>query len=61
MRRKMNRKDRLRGSAREIKGSIKEKTGRAAGNRRMEVQGRMERAGGKARRKIGEVEKVFED
>jgi uncharacterized protein YjbJ (UPF0337 family) len=35
--------------------------GRALGNRRMEGEGTMERLGGKARRKIGEVEKVFED
>jgi uncharacterized protein YjbJ (UPF0337 family) len=56
-----NREDRLRGSAKEIKGHVKEKTGRALGNRRMEGEGTMERLGGKARRKIGEVEKVFED
>lgn len=58
---KYNREDRLRGSAKEIKGRIKEKAGRALGNRRMEAEGSMERLGGKARRKLGEVEKVFED
>ena len=58
---KFNREDRLRGSAKEIKGHVKEKTGRMLGNRRMEAKGGMERLGGKARRKIGEVEKVFED
>ena len=61
MKKKMNREDRLRGSAKEIKGHLKERTGRALGNRRMETEGSMERLGGKARRKIGEVEKVFED
>ena len=59
--RKVNREDRMRGSAKEIKGHIKEKTGRALGNRKMEAEGGMERLGGKARRKVGEVEKVFED
>ena len=58
---KENREDRLRGSAREIKGHMKEKTGRALGNRRMEGEGSRERLGGKVQRKVGEVEKVFED
>jgi uncharacterized protein YjbJ (UPF0337 family) len=58
---KYNREDRLRGSVKEIKGRMKEKAGRALGNRRMEAEGGMERLGGKTRRKIGEVEKVFED
>ena len=60
MKRKMNREDRLRGSAREIKGDLKERTGRALGNRKMENEGSTERRGGKVQRKIGEVEKVFE-
>ena len=57
---KNSKKNRIAGKAHELKGRIKEKTGRALNNPKMEDEGRLERAGGKVRRKIGEVEKVFE-
>lgn len=56
-----SKKDQLAGKAREMKGSLKEKTGRALNNKKMESKGRIERVGGKVRKKIGEIEKVFED
>ena len=43
-----------------LKGRLKEKAGRAMQNPEMEDEGRLEKAGGKIRRKIGEIEKVFE-
>jgi uncharacterized protein YjbJ (UPF0337 family) len=55
---KSSRRNRTRGSARELKGHAKEKTGRLIGNRRMEAEGRVERGMGKTRRKIGELEHV---
>lgn len=54
-------RDRAAGKAREAKGQVKQKAGRALGNGRMETEGAIERVGGRVRRKIGEVEKVLED
>jgi uncharacterized protein YjbJ (UPF0337 family) len=56
---KSSTKDRAKGGATETKGKLKEKAGQALGNPRMEDRGTAERAGGKVRRKVGEVEKVF--
>ena len=53
---KASSKNRTRGSARELKGNIKQKTGRMIGNRRMEAEGAVERGAGKLRRKVGEAE-----
>lgn len=53
---KTSRKNRTRGSARELKGHAKQKAGRLIGNRRMEAEGMVERGAGKLRRKIGEAE-----
>jgi uncharacterized protein YjbJ (UPF0337 family) len=58
---KSSRRNRTRGSAREIKGHAKEKGGRLLGNRRMEAEGRLERGAGKIRRKIGEAEHLMEE
>jgi uncharacterized protein YjbJ (UPF0337 family) len=53
---KASRRNRTRGSARELKGHIKQKTGRMIGNWRMEAEGTVERGAGKLRRKVGEAE-----
>jgi len=58
---KASTRNRTRGSASEIKGHIKEKTGRLIGNRRMEAEGRVKRGAGKVRRKVGEAENLFEE
>lgn len=52
-------KDRVKGSVKEAKGKVKEAAGRAVNNPDMENKGRAEKWTGKARRKVGEVEKVF--
>lgn len=57
---KRNLKDRVQGSAQEIKGKAKQKVGEVTGNRGMESKGRAEKARGKIQRKVGEVEKVTE-
>jgi uncharacterized protein YjbJ (UPF0337 family) len=54
-------RDRAAGKAREVKGKIKEKVGRATKNPHLENEGRDEKIGGKIRKKIGQVEKVFEN
>ena len=58
---KASRKNRTRGSATELKGHLKQKTGRLLGNRRLEAEGTVERGAGKLRRKIGELQKVGGD
>jgi uncharacterized protein YjbJ (UPF0337 family) len=44
-----------------VKGKIKEKVGRATGNPNKEAEGRDEQVAGKIQRKIGQVEKVFDE
>jgi uncharacterized protein YjbJ (UPF0337 family) len=56
---KQSTKDRVRGKAHEVKGSIKEKVGRATNNPNLESEGTGEKIGGKIVRKVGEVEKVL--
>jgi uncharacterized protein YjbJ (UPF0337 family) len=56
---KASTKDRAKGQAREVKGKLKEKAGRAVGNPRVQDEGSAEKAGGKIQRKVGEVKKVF--
>ncbi|HZQ45488.1 MAG TPA: CsbD family protein [Verrucomicrobiae bacterium] len=55
-----NIKDRAKGSIKEAKGKVKEAAGRAMKNPELEGKGRGEKWAGKARRKVGEAEKVFE-
>ena len=49
----------MKGSAKEIKGRIKEKTGRATHSADLEDEGTLDRAEGKIQRKVGDVKKVF--
>lgn len=58
---KNNVRDRARGKGHEIKGKLKETAGKMSGNRDLEAEGRGEKLGGKIQKKVGEVEKVFED
>ena len=52
--------NKLKGTAKEAVGKVKEKTGKAIGNQDLEDRGTAERVGGKVERKVGEVKKVFE-
>jgi uncharacterized protein YjbJ (UPF0337 family) len=52
-------KDQARGRFHEVKGKVKEVVGRTANNPTLEAEGRGETLGGKARKKIGRVEKVL--
>jgi uncharacterized protein YjbJ (UPF0337 family) len=57
---KSSTKDKVKGAFKEAKGKVKEKTGKAIGNPDLRDRGTVEKAGGKVQRKIGDVEKVFE-
>lgn len=54
-------KDKIRGRAHEVKGTVKEKVGRAIKNPDLEAEGADEKLGGKIQKKVGDVEKVFEE
>jgi uncharacterized protein YjbJ (UPF0337 family) len=57
---KSSTKDKVKGAFKEAKGNVKEKAGKATGNPDLRDRGTLEKAGGKVQRKIGDVEKVFE-
>jgi uncharacterized protein YjbJ (UPF0337 family) len=46
-------KDRIKGSAEQIKGRVKEAAGKALGDKKLETKGNTEQAAGKARNAIG--------
>jgi uncharacterized protein YjbJ (UPF0337 family) len=45
----------------EIKGKVKEKAGQMTGNPRLEDEGRSQKVAGKVQKKVGEIEKVFDN
>jgi uncharacterized protein YjbJ (UPF0337 family) len=57
---KSSTKDKIKGGFKEAKGKAKEKAGEATRNPDLRDRGTAEKAGGKVRRKIGDVKKVFE-
>jgi uncharacterized protein YjbJ (UPF0337 family) len=57
---KSSTKDKIKGAVKEAKGKAKEETGKAIGNPDLRDRGTIEKAGGKVQRKIGDVEKLFE-
>jgi uncharacterized protein YjbJ (UPF0337 family) len=52
-------KDQAKGKFHEVKGKVKEKTGRATNDPNLEAEGQDEKVAGKVQKKIGQVEKVF--
>jgi uncharacterized protein YjbJ (UPF0337 family) len=46
-------KDRIKGSAKQAKGTIKEKTGKALGDTKLESEGKADKAEGKVQNVIG--------
>lgn len=52
-------KDTARGAIHEVKGKVKATVGRSTGNRRLEVEGQVEKIGGKVQKKIAQVEKAL--
>jgi uncharacterized protein YjbJ (UPF0337 family) len=53
-------KDEVKGKFHEVKGTIKEKVGRATNTPDLEDEGTAEKVGGKIQKKVGQVEKVIE-
>lgn len=52
-------KDRVEGSMKNIKGSIKEGVGKAVGDSKMETEGKMDKAEGKIQNTIGGIKDSF--
>jgi uncharacterized protein YjbJ (UPF0337 family) len=57
---KSSTKDKIKGTAQEVKGKVKEKAGQATGNRDLQDRGTVEKTGGKIQRKVGDIKKVFD-
>jgi len=53
-------KDQIEGTFHEVKGKVKETTGKAVNNPDLEGEGKAENLGGKVQKKLGQIEKVFE-
>ena len=51
--------DKIKGTAKEAAGQIKETTGKAIGNPNLRDRGTAEKIEGKVERKVGDVKKVF--
>jgi uncharacterized protein YjbJ (UPF0337 family) len=51
--------DKMKGTAKEVAGKVKEETGKAVGNSNLEDRGTTEKIAGKVERKVGDVKKVF--
>jgi uncharacterized protein YjbJ (UPF0337 family) len=52
-------KDQAKGTFENLKGKIKEATGIITGRRKLEAEGKDQKLAGRARKKLGQVEKVF--
>ena len=52
--------DKVKGTAKEAVGKVKEETGKAIGNPNLQDRGTAEKVAGKVERKVGDVKKVFE-
>jgi uncharacterized protein YjbJ (UPF0337 family) len=51
--------DKVKGTAKEAVGKVKEETGKAIGNQKLRDHGTAEKVAGKVERKVGDVKKVF--
>jgi uncharacterized protein YjbJ (UPF0337 family) len=56
---KSSTKDKIKGLADKIKGNVKEGVGSLSGNRKLEEEGKSDQLKGAARKKVGEIKKVF--
>ncbi len=51
--------DKIKGTAKEVAGKVKEETGKAIGNPDLQDRGTAEKVEGKVQSKVGDVKKVF--
>jgi uncharacterized protein YjbJ (UPF0337 family) len=54
-------KDQVKGRAEEVKGSIKSTTGKIVGNKKLESEGELDKATGKARADYGDLKEDVKD
>jgi uncharacterized protein YjbJ (UPF0337 family) len=52
--------DQVKGKFHEVKGDLKARAAKAAGNPEQEAEGRDEKLAGQVQKKVGQIEKVFE-
>jgi uncharacterized protein YjbJ (UPF0337 family) len=52
--------DQIAGAFHEVKGKAKEKAGQVTNNPNLTAEGQNEKLGGKIQKKVGQIEKVFE-
>jgi uncharacterized protein YjbJ (UPF0337 family) len=57
---KQSTKHKIKGEMDQIKGKVKERTGRVTNDPELEDEGTAEKVGGKVKKKVGDIEKVFE-
>jgi uncharacterized protein YjbJ (UPF0337 family) len=57
---KQSTKDQITGKIHEVKGDAKEKAGQIANNPDLTTEGQTEKLAGTIRKKVGQIEKVFE-
>jgi uncharacterized protein YjbJ (UPF0337 family) len=53
-------KDEISGNIHEVKGAVKETTGKVTNNPNLEAKGKAEQNRGKVQKKLGQIENVFE-
>jgi uncharacterized protein YjbJ (UPF0337 family) len=54
-------KDRIKGAAEQVKGSVKERAGKALGDKKLETEGKVDKAAGKIRNAIGSAKDAVRD
>jgi uncharacterized protein YjbJ (UPF0337 family) len=57
---KRSAKDKAKGTYRELKGTVKQKVGKATNNRQLQAEGLGEKLAGKLQKGIGQAEKALE-
>ena len=54
-------KDQVKGRAKEVKGTVKEMTGRLVGNKKLETKGKVENATGRLQADLGDIKQDIKD
>jgi uncharacterized protein YjbJ (UPF0337 family) len=54
-------KDRIEGTAKQVKGSIKETVGKIAGDQKLETEGKIDKATGKVQNAVGGAKDAIRD
>ena len=54
-------KDRIKGTAEQVKGSIKEAVGKVTGNDKLEIEGKADKLAGKTQNEVGKAKDAVRD